>query len=570
MLVLMFALMGPVSGVPASTNEVLSKIVMVRAGGLVVPGPWTTNTSGVMSVMLPKPTRLEISFAPINSVTNEPIRLLRKLEGVDEKWEEAGGQMQVGEMQLMVMIEDASNRILSHNRFAFRNDSEGWRGTLEKSEFLPRRESVLLPAGAKRLRVLLTSQFWTVLGCAAITDFRVFRQDESGEAENIWPDPDIEQGANLDRIDGVPRYWERSSLGRRMAQVLTLPPPAKGHALAIMDDDLHASATWQAELPLENLAAAGETVWLEWREAYSVGIGGRSRATYNPFGAGTYVFRVKTVTPFGEPIGSELALNIFIPQPLWKRASFVIPVVLASAVVMAALVWGIATRRLRTRLERLDYRRRMEYERLRIARDIHDDLGSSLTQISLLSQTAHGKLTSSDSAWQDTERLRTVAVLLTQKLDEIVWAVSPQHDTMESLLSYLTDFAEEFLETAGIRARIHIPLQPPDWVLPSSLRHNLFLSAKEALNNAVKHAGATEIHLRVVITDHAFELTIEDNGCGFTPPPLPAPGANPASRHGLDGMRKRMESLGGEFKVDTAPGRGTRVTFTVPVTGSMP
>jgi signal transduction histidine kinase len=562
--------MAPAVNVPAVTNSVLSKIVIVRAGGLVVPGPWSTNTTGIMSVTLPKPTRLEISYAPIDSVANEPIRLLRKLEGLDEKWEEAGGQMQVGEMQLMVMIEDASNRILSHGRFAIRGDSEGWRGHLAGSEFLPRRETILLPSGTRRLRVLLTSQFWTVLGCAAITDFRVLRQDDLGEEKNIWPDPHIEQGENLDQPEGVPRHWERSSLGRRMAQVLTLPPPAKGHALSIMDDDVRASATWQAELPLENPAEAGETIALEWREAFSVGIGGRSRATFNPVSPGTYVFRVKTVTPFGEPIGSELALTIFIPQPLWKRLTFIIPVSLASAAAIAALVWFAANRRLQSRLNQLEYRRQREHERLRIARDIHDDLGASLTQMSLLSQAAHGKLQSSDPAWPDTERLRTVAVRLTQKLDEIVWAVSPQHDTLESLLSYLTDFAEEFLEAAGIRARIHIPLQLPDWTLPSSLRHNVFLSAKEALNNAVKHARATEIHLQVAVKDHAFELTIEDNGCGFSPPPPSPLPKHPSGRHGLDGMRNRMASIGADFTLDTAPGRGTRVTFTVPVTIATP
>ena len=395
-------------------------------------------------------------------------------------------------------------------------------------------------------------------------------QDSTGHEENIWPDPNFEEGENLDQPEGTPRYWQRSGFGKRMAQITRLPPPAKGHALVIKDDDLRMSAIWQADLLLGNQAHAGDTLVLKWREAFSVGNGGRSRATFEPMPPGEYVFRVRTVTPFGEPIGSELALTILIPQPLWKRPSFVLPVILISAVSIAAIVWFIVHRRMQVRLNQSEHRRQMEHERIRIARDIHDDLGASLTQISLLSQAAHGKLQSSNPAWPDTERLRTVAVLLTQKLDEIVWAVSPQHDTLESLLSYLTDFAEEFLQAAGIRARIHIPVRLPDWSLPSSLRHNVFLSAKEALNNAVKHAGATEIHLQVAITDHAFELTIEDNGCGFSPPPPSPLRENSSGRHGLDGMRNRMESLGGDFKLDTAPGRGTRVTFTVPVTVDTP
>jgi signal transduction histidine kinase len=280
---------------------------------------------------------------------------------------------------------------------------------------------------------------------------------------------------------------------------------------------------------------------------------------------GTYVFRVKTVTPFGEPIGSELALTISIPQPLWKRLSFILPVLVASAATIAALVWVIANRRMQVRLNRLEHRRQVEHERFRIAQDIHDDLGASLTQINLLSQTVHGKLQSSDPARQDTDRLRTLSVGLTQKLDEIVWAVSPQHDTLESLLGYLTDFAEDFLEAAEVRARIQIPMQLPDWVLPSSFRHNVFLSAKEALNNAVKHGKPTEIHLNLAIIDHAFKLTIEDNGCGFSPPASARLQNILSGRHGLEGMRGRMDSIGGRFEVISAPGRGTQVIFTVPV-----
>ena len=107
-------------------------------------------------------------------------------------------------------------------------------------------------------------------------------------------DPNIEEGENLDQADGTPRYWQRSSFGGRMAQVMKLPPPEQGNAVVILDDDLHQSGTWQAESQLENPTPATETLRLEWREAFSVGIGGRLRFGLPP---GDYVFRVKTVTP---------------------------------------------------------------------------------------------------------------------------------------------------------------------------------------------------------------------------------------------------------------------------------
>ena len=155
MLILFVALMDPTSSALANTNEVLSRIVTVRAGGIRIPGPWSTNTSGVMSLRLPKPTRLEISYEPIDSASNQPIRLLRKMEGLDSEWQEAGGQMQRAEMQLLVLIHGASNQILSHRTFTMSGESEGWRGEPAKSEFRRRRESIVLPAGRGRIAGLV-------------------------------------------------------------------------------------------------------------------------------------------------------------------------------------------------------------------------------------------------------------------------------------------------------------------------------------------------------------------------------------------------------------------------------
>jgi signal transduction histidine kinase len=382
----------------AEAEKPLSKIVVVRVGGIRISGPWSTNASGVMSLKLPKPTRIEISYEPIDSASNQPIRLLRKMEGVDSDWQEAGGQMQRNEMVLVVMTHGASNNVLSYQTFIMTGESAGWRGEAARSEFRLRRESILLPPGAEGMQVLLTAENWTVLGVAAIADFRVLHQDATGREANIWPDPNIEEGEDLDQAEGTPRYWQRSGAGKRMAQVTRLPPPATGHVLLVKDDDVRLSATWQAELRFRNQAHGGDTLTLEWREAFSVGNGGRSRATFEPMPPGEYVFRVKTVTPFGEPVGSELALTILIPQPLWKRPSTLALGAGVLAVTVALIVRTAVRRRLQARLDQAERRRRLEQERLRIAQDIHDDLGASLTHINLLSQTAAGKMESNHPA----------------------------------------------------------------------------------------------------------------------------------------------------------------------------
>ena len=554
------ALLGVIAIGRAETNQPLVRIMRVREAGRIVYGDGITNFVRGGKLRLSTSQRVEFTFLPLDVAKDQPLRLRCRLEGVEPDWREAGGEMLV-----LVLAYSKSGQILSYTSFNMVGESAGWRGTVEKSDFHRRRESLTLPADVERLEVLLIASDWNVLGTAAITDFQVLRKDDSGQQENIWPDPKVEEGRNLDSPEGQPRYWRRGSLGASETRVLKLPPPARGHALVIEDDEVHVSPSWQADLPLGGKAPGGTTLTFEWREAFSVGIGGRKLAMFDSLSPGDYVFRVKTVTPWGEPIGSEADLAISIPQVFWKRPSVMALGLAAFAFVVTGMVRTVTHRRLQTRLDQVERRRQLERERLRIAQDIHDDLGASLTHISLLGQTAHEKMERPHAAWQDTARLRALTNDLTQKLDEIVWAVSPRHDTMESLFGYLTDLAEEFLGAAGIRVRIHFPDQLPSWTLPPGLRHNVFLATKESLNNIVKHAKATEVHLRLAILPGAFQLTLEDNGDGSAevahqPHAAPRPG-----HHGLAGIKERIESLGGNCLIDSAPGQGTRVVLTVPV-----
>ena len=106
-------------------------------------------------------------------------------------------------------------------------------------------------------------------------------------------------------------------------------------------------------------------------------------------------------------------------------------------------------------------------------------------------------------------------------MDEIVWAVDPQHDTLDSLTSYLGKLAQELMSAAGIRCRLDFPVHLPSWPLTAEVRHNLFLAFKEAIHNVAKHSAASEVQISLVIEPAAFTLIVEDNGCGFKPE-LPA------------------------------------------------
>jgi len=151
-------------------------------------------------------------------------------------------------------------------------------------------------------------------------------------------------------------------------------------------------------------------------------------------------------------------------------------------------------------------------------------------------------------------------------MDEIVWAVDPQHDTFSGLMDYISAYAEDFLRMAGIRCRMDVPLALPEIRVDAELRYNLFLALKEALNNIVKHAKATEVWLRLRIEPGAFTLIVEDDGQG-----MPAAGGNGAadgadritSGSGLANLRKRLAAVGGRCEIHSAVGQGTRVEMTV-------
>ena len=128
----------------------------------------------------------------------------------------------------------------------------------------------------------------------------------------------------------------------------------------------------------------------------------------------------------------------------------------------------------------------------RIARDIHDDLGSQLTSITMLSDTARSLSDDPQQTSADLHQIYDTAREATRSMDEIVWAVNPNHDSMESLASYLEKFALDFLRAADVKCRLNMPLHFPAWKLTSELRHNFFLAYKEALNNVAKHAAASE------------------------------------------------------------------------------
>jgi signal transduction histidine kinase len=144
-------------------------------------------------------------------------------------------------------------------------------------------------------------------------------------------------------------------------------------------------------------------------------------------------------------------------------------------------------------------------------------------------------------------------------LDEIVWAMNPTHDSLASMVSYFSIYAERFLGLANIAWRLEGPFNLDDHAVDSRHRHQLFLAFKEALTNVVRHAGATEVRLHIQRDNGQVRLTIADNGRGWIE------AGQTEEMDGLANMRARLEKLGGRFEVTSKTGQGTMVRFELPL-----
>jgi signal transduction histidine kinase/ligand-binding sensor domain-containing protein len=292
---------------------------------------------------------------------------------------------------------------------------------------------------------------------------------------------------------------------------------------------------------------------MEGADADWIQAGTRRFAHYNFLPPGDYRFHVIAGNSDGvwNEAGSVLAVKILphFYETWWFRLLAVV-VILGG---VAGTVRYLVTRRLHQKMERLERQRAVERERARIAKDIHDDLGASLTLIAVL-----GDLAKKERAEERIEKMSSTARQAVKSLDEIVWAVNPRNDTLAHLIDYTAQFTTDYLRDAGIRCLLDVPEQAPAREVPSNVRHNVFLAVKEALQNIVKHARATEVWLRINTTPAGLKVVVEDNGCGFERAP------EDAWADGLRNMRQRLTEIAGECRVQSRVGAGTLITIEFP------
>jgi signal transduction histidine kinase len=475
-----------------------------------------------------------------------PVRVRFKLEGFDPKWHDAPDAM-----TLTIRFFSTSGDQVSQNIFGVNGESPGWNGSLRTSTFTHRREELVVPPQAARFMAVISSAGPAAsVGVYVVTDLAISKISSNSAPVLLLASPgDQEFDETTNRaLTG----WIRDGLHKSMARVVTIGEGTGQKAFAILDDDRSSHAEWRNLFETSPPVAPGDHLLVEWDEMYSIGDGSVTAAHYDNLPEGNYIFHVAESDIFGRPTGIEGHINVIVPPPFWRTAWFWSVTALSVLATVLAISRYVVWHKLRREMAYLRNQQAVQRERLRIAQDIHDDLGARVTQISLLSAMAPTRATFPDQAGEDFDKIFRMSRGLISALYETVWAVNPEKDNLEALGSYLVQQINELCKPTGLRCRLNVQDLPAEVHVSSQVRHNIYMSAKEAVHNVLKHANASEVMVQVTYVKEELAVSIRDDGCGMR-------SNDGANGNGLGNMKRRMNDIGGTCRVESEPGRGTTV-----------
>jgi signal transduction histidine kinase len=468
------------------------------------------------------------------------------LEGYETAWHEAAS-----EMDFNVRFYNGAGDQISQNIYRVSGDSTGWTGSLRTSSLTHRRETLVVPPQATRLLIVISSAGPPdSVGIYVVANLVVSKSSgKQGNVVLLQSPFDTDRGDHTN--DDLPADWIHDGTRPSMAKIVKFGQDPQIKAFAILDTDQASHGEWHNIVETAPAVTPGDSLVVEWNEMYSIGSGSFRQATYAGLPANHYTFRVRGLDVMGAWTGDEASVNIFVPEPFWKTPWFWS----VAVIVLTAMIMGISRyfvwHRMRREMVRLKQQRVLEQERLRIAHDIHDDLGARVTQISLLSAMAQENPAFPEKARADFDKVTKMSRDLVSALYETVWAVNPENDNLEALGNYVCQMVKQLCEQTPLRCRFHV-MDLPEVQVSSQTRHNISMAVKEAVHNIIKHAKASEVTIRMAFTDGFLDVSVHDDGSGFHP-------AESVSGNGLSNMKQRLQNIGGSCVVESKPGDGTIV-----------
>lgn len=296
------------------------------------------------------------------------------------------------------------------------------------------------------------------------------------------------------------------------------------------------------EIPSDDSWKIGPNNEPDWKAWTRPGNGWPAAAVIHPF------YRQ------GRPRIYQASVSKPVVIPFWQRGWFQISTIFSCILAAACSIFLLSKLILKSKMETMVRR-----ERARIAADLHDDLGGGLTQLVILGDASKRAIPQDSGANETLDRLCDQTRSLVRGMNEAVWLINSQRDNLRDFASYLGKYAESFFHDTPIRCRFDIEKNLPALPCDISVRRNLFLAVKEALNNILRHSGATELRLSVCQDRNGIRIVVSDNGRGFDPSTLDGEG------NGLENMKQRATDAAGTFGIRCDESGGCTVTLAAPL-----
>jgi len=368
----------------------------------------------------------------------------------------------------------------------------------------------------------------------------------------LVPKPEIKLNAPPVWLSGLRIAGESqtiSQLGSSQIANLELFPAQNNLQIDFFGIDFKASESLRYQYRLEG----ADTDWSAPTEQRTV--------NYANLSPGDYRFLVRAISPDGEVRANPAVLSFKILRPVWQRWWFLI----LAALIISFLIYSLYRYRVRQLLK-------LERVRTRIATDLHDDIGSSLSQIAILSEVVRQKVGDNGAA-VPLNLIADTSREMVDSMSDIVWAINPDKDHLADLIQRMRRFASDILDAKDIAYRFHFDEKHRDVALGADIRREVYLIFKECVNNLVKYAEASEVEMWAQIEYNLLVVKVKDNGKGFVMSEASAVAGGLISEKDYDGfggnglinMRRRAENLGGRFSIESGKDAGTSVEIKIPI-----
>ncbi|MEP7080590.1 MAG: two-component regulator propeller domain-containing protein [Ginsengibacter sp.] len=268
-----------------------------------------------------------------------------------------------------------------------------------------------------------------------------------------------------------------------------------------------------------------------------------------------YRLKLKVLNP-EEVWSDEEKIDIEIRAPYWKTKPFLYITSFLLLLLVVYITYFFSRQKEKKKIQLLEKQLAINAERVRISADMHDEIGSGITHIALMSEIVQAQ--HNGELKKEMQIISSSAHKLVQTISEIIWALNPQNDTLENLLAYMREQSQQYFEPFEMAFSIHFPEEIPTIKLTNEVRRNLYLVTKELLNNALKHAEASAISLSFCINKDHFSFTVTDNGVGINE------AKKRVNANGIKNLKQRMNAIGGDISWITKE-RGTEVIYSMPL-----